>query len=714
MYAWLIPLLAAIATLTLAVLVNRSGPQTEVRRVFTFLAIVLVFWNLNFFILYSVKDYELALGLTRVVRLGGLFAPPAILHLFVVIRGQSSRFWRNLLVFDYAFSCGLAVLNAFDLIVVDLRPFTWGYSSVGSGWYHLLTFSIVANFLGAVGLVVYEYRTSQEPRLRLQLKLWLLGCLVALPLALTNILPAYGIRFYPLGNLGCVAWVGIVAYAIVRHRLMDIDVVVTKGAAYLAGGALLITPAFLLMLALQALAFEEVHYDFSVAVFVLFVVVGVLFPTLREKSEARIERSFFREKHKYRSALLAFTKTIIRILDRNELLRKLGETLSETLRPDRVAIFLRDEGHSKFDLRQVAGIRPADEGFDVAHPFVRYLEQRAEPVLRDEIEVIADQKERDRVARVLAGNGWEVCVPLPVSERLIGFLALGRKRNLDAFSVIDLDLLGTLAAQAAIAFENARLYEELHKSRDIIQRADRMSALGTLAAGIAHEIRNPLVSIQTFFQLAPERLHDEEFVTSFLGLAETEVKRIADLVTELLTFARSHDERVQEVDLDDAVDRTIRLLSPQAHQQKVRLERTAAGELPTVRVDQDRIKQVLINIVLNAIQATDAGGVVTVATRRIRRGGRDFCQVEVQDTGAGIPPERQEDIFNPFYTTKNKGTGLGLSIAHQIVTEHGGFITVESREGEGSRFFIHLPVPELSAEPREPAINDLRAQAANS
>jgi signal transduction histidine kinase len=162
------------------------------------------------------------------------------------------------------------------------------------------------------------------------------------------------------------------------------------------------------------------------------------------------------------------------------------------------------------------------------------------------------------------------------------------------------------------------------------------------------------------------------------------------------------------------VDRTIRLLSPQAHQQKVRLERTAAGELPTVRVDQDRIKQVLINIVLNAIQATDAGGVVTVATRRIRRGGRDFCQVEVQDTGAGIPPERQEDIFNPFYTTKNKGTGLGLSIAHQIVTEHGGFITVESREGEGSRFFIHLPVPELSAEPREPAINDLRAQAANS
>jgi signal transduction histidine kinase len=219
-----------------------------------------------------------------------------------------------------------------------------------------------------------------------------------------------------------------------------------------------------------------------------------------------------------------------------------------------------------------------------------------------------------------------------------------------------------------------------------------MSALGTLAAGIAHEIRNPLVSIQTFFQLAPTRLNDHEFFTSFLGLAETEVKRIADLVTELLTFARSHPDVIQEVDIDDTIDRTVKLLSPQANKQRVRLQRVAPIRLPTINVDPDRIKQVLINVILNGIQATPENGTVTIGSRTVDHQGHTYCQIAIKDTGPGIPAANREDIFNPFFTTKDKGTGLGLSIAHQIVTDHGGFITVETGDGEGCEFFIHLPV----------------------
>src|SRR5262249_48622710 len=158
-------------------------------------------------------------------------------------------------------TCGIAVLNGLDLLVADVQPIAWGYSSVATRNYNLLTMSVVANFVTTIALLVYDYRTSLEPRLRLQLKFWLLGALIALPLGMTNLLPAYGIHFYPLGNLGEATWVGVVAYAIVRHRLMDIDLVVTKGMAYAAVSFALIVPAFLAAVWLQRLAFGEINAE---------------------------------------------------------------------------------------------------------------------------------------------------------------------------------------------------------------------------------------------------------------------------------------------------------------------------------------------------------------------------------------------------------------------------------------------------------------------
>jgi len=116
-----------------------------------------------------------------------------------------------------------------------------------------------------------------------------------------------------------------------------------------------------------------------------------------------------------------------------------------------------------------------------------------------------------------------------------------------------------------------------------------------------------------------------------------------------------------------------------------------AADLPFIRADGDQVKQIVINLVLNAIQATPDGGTVTVLTRRVTHHNDRFCQIEVRDTGIGIPEKMLEDVFNPFFTTKDKGTGLGLSIAHRIATEHGGFISVTSDEGRGSSFFVHLP-----------------------
>ncbi len=689
-YRSLIPLLAAIASLVLAIIVDRSGPRTPVSRVFSFLACMLVFWNLNFFVLYSVSDYDLAFSLTRTFRLGAFFVPPAILHLIVALRERRHQFWRNVLLANYAIACALMASNSVDLFVTHLRVFSWGYYSVGTRLYDLFSVFVLGNFLATIGLLTHDYRTTTDPRLLLQLKFWLLGILVALPLGLTNLLPAYGLPIYPLGNLGSAAWAAIVAYAIVRHRLMDIDIVFTKGAAYAAVALVLIAPAFVLLLWLQRLSFGQIHPDFSFALILMLLGVGVLFPTLRSQAESRIERSLFREKHEYRRVLAAFTRSIVRILNRDKLLRELASTLSESLQLDHLAIGLAEETRRAFIVRHVVGTPPTSEEFPSTHPFITSLTRRQETVLCDELEASADQTERSVVAEVCRQNGWEVCIPLATGGALIGFISLGRKRNLDAYFAEDLELLGTLAAETSVALENARLYEELKRSQDIIRRADRLSALGTLAAGIAHEIRNPMVSIQTFFQLAPQRLDDHEFLTEFLHLTSGEVKRITDLITELLSFAKSPTPSMAEVNLNEVVDGVVRLVEPQLQKGAIAIRKLLAPHLAPVRADVDQLKQVFLNIILNAIQALDRTGEITVSTREITHNGERLCQVQIADSGKGIPEDLLDHIFNPFFTTKEKGTGLGLSIAHQVITEHGGFITVQSETDHGTTFSVHL------------------------
>ncbi len=585
----------------------------------------------------------------------------------------------------------LIVANAFDLLVAGVQRLGWGYYPVGTRLYNLLSFHFFFAAAYATVILIWELRWSAFPRKRLQARLWLFAAVVALPLGLTNLLPAYGFKVYPLGNLANVAYIAFIAFGIVRHRLMDVDLVLSKGMAYAAVSVLLVAPAFGLTVWLQRLSFNQVNPEFSAVLFALLVAVGVLFPTLRLEVESRIQRSLFPEKIRNRSALAAFTRSLVRILDRDRLLTDLASTLAETFGLRVMSIHLLDENRRMFMAHGSSGDAPTDSILSEGHPFITFIRTHHGALLRDELEASRHGMERAQALQTLQTRDWEVCIPLRDSSKMVGFLALGRKNSLEPFFAEDLVLLEALAAEASVALENARLYQELKRSQDIISRADRLSALGTLAAGIAHEIRNPLVAIQTFFQLAPNRLADEEFFTSFLSLTSNEVKRISDLITELLSFARSPTRSLALLNLNETVDRVVTLLEPEARKHRLRLTRQLASDLPSVLADADQIKQVLINLVLNAIQATPAGGAVTVTSRPLRHLEVPGAQLEIADTGIGIARDQLGHIFDPFFTTKDKGTGLGLAIVHQIVREHGGTVAVDSCPGGGTTFLIEIP-----------------------
>lgn len=689
-FHWLVPLFAALASCGLGVFVYSQDRHNDIHRVFGLMSATLCFWNLDIFSLQYASAASDALNWSRLGRVGMLLMPPTFLHFAIVFSSSPSRRFFAFLVAGYAIASFLIVANSLDLLVLEVQRYTWGFYPRPRPLYAIHSALFVTNALLAFLLLSRRYRSSASARWRLQARFWMVGLALAGLLGSTNLLAVYGIPIYPLGSLASVAFSALVAYAIVEHRLMDVDLIISRWGAFGFVALLVIAPAFFLSVWMQHRVFGRVNIDFSVALLVLFFLVAAVFPTLRTRAEARIERSFFSEKHAYRSALARFTRSIVRIFERERLIRELASTLGETLQLDHLAVMLNDEADDVLRVRSAFGPPPSMGVLRSADPLVRTLLRRQEAVLTDELQSSSVDEERE-AGRACSENRWDACVPLTVGNRLTGIIGLGRKRSLDPFFVEDLDLLATLAAEASVALENARLYDELRRSQDIIRRADRLSALGTLAAGIAHEIRNPLVSIQTFFQLAPQRLDDQEFLNEFLRLTSGEVKRITDLITDLLSFARSPTASIEEVDLNELVEGVCRLVEPQFKKRQIRVQLAMDPALPQVRADRDQLKQVFLNIFLNAVQAVDVKGEISVLSREISHEGGGFCQVRISDSGEGIAPDLLEHIFDPFFTTKEKGIGLGLSISNQVILEHGGFISVDSEPGAGTTISVHLP-----------------------
>ena len=228
---------------------------------------------------------------------------------------------------------------------------------------------------------------------------------------------------------------------------------------------------------------------------------------------------------------------------------------------------------------------------------------------------------------------------------------------------------------------------QLQSSFQQLRRADRLSAVGQLAASLAHEIRNPLASIEGAIDIV-ERTADEERRQEFLGIIKKETRRLNGLLTNLLNFARPRAPQIREAHVDTLVRTVVDLTSNNAQQQGIQLKLRIAPDLPPVECDSEQIIQVLLNVTLNALQASPVGGQISISADR----RENMILMRFSDEGSGIAEAELDKIFDPFYTTKEGGTGLGLAISYQILGQHGGGITVERNPDKGMTFTLTLPI----------------------
>jgi len=416
----------------------------------------------------------------------------------------------------------------------------------------------------------------------------------------------------------------------------------------------------------------------------------------------RSEQALIRRNQEW-AALVEINRTVTSSLDLDEVLESTIRGIREILRVEAGSLVLIDEEaeqlvfHTCFDpQKEWRADRVAQPGEGI----VGYAVQSGEPLFVNNVErdphFLAEVDEVGVTARAI------LCVPLKIYDRVVGAIEVINKLD-DVFTEQDEELLQAMAASVAVAVENANLYSELtdfarelERSQAQLVQAEKMAAIGRLAASVAHEINNPLQAIHNSLHLSLHESLADDKRKQYLGMAQGEVQRLIEIVQRMLDFYRPSRGGVVSTDVNGVVENVLALTQRRLQHGGVQVDANLDPDLPFVPMVSDQITQVFLNILINAIEAMPGGGEMRLETR-LAEGG-DWVLVLFTDSGAGMAPEQISNLFEPFYTTKSDGTGLGLAISYGIVERHGGTIDVESQPGEGTTFVVKLPVHPVGVE----------------
>ena len=672
-----------------------------------------------------------------------------------------------------------------------------------------------AYFLLAAGVFLASYFRAPSGVLRQQLK-WVTGGTIAgiVPFLLLYILPFLFSAALPSWTKISVFSLALIplcfGYAVIRYRLMDVDIIFKRGLAYTFATAGVVTVYFATIAVIGEL-FHTAWPTGPGGAIIAIVVAAFLFQPLRDWVQARLDHFFYRDRLDYRRTLIEFGRALTNEVRIEPLLASVLDRVSQTLLVDRLAVFLEDPSRpGQFALSRSIGIRsegPLDLSFlDPARPGLLngclFFESGRHAM-----------DETESVRNTIEALGLNYFIPCRFHDHAPAVLGLGKTVDGDYLSSEDLELLSTIAGYVAIGVENARLYQSLEQKAlqierlkdfneniveslrigvltidledrieswnpqledlleiprseaigrtidevlprdlsgeifsratadhvsgiykfhlnmrsgkhvvvnasvapllgkdgarlgrlvlldDITQRVrledqmvqtEKLTSLGLLAAGVAHEVNTPLAVISNYIQMLAKQIPADDPRQKTIERIVKQTFRASEIVNNLLNFSRTGGTQPVDVDLNSVLEETLTLVQHPFKAASITVVRNYAQPLPVVLGSTTRLQQVFLNLFMNARDAMPGGGMLEVRTGA----HNGSVEVEVVDTGAGIPPEHLHRIFDPFFTTKatGRGTGLGLSVSYGIIKEHAGKVDVRSTPGKGTSFRLEFPV----------------------
>jgi signal transduction histidine kinase len=593
-----------------------------------------------------------------------------------------------------------------------------------------LFFGVSVSLL-SLGILASQRRRAQEAGIGDRADLMLTAGLVSFLPALLVLIGEFFLQT-PFPWYVAMLWVAFfpiaVGYGMVRKQLFDFRIAAKSSAAY-GAATFTITGlfAFMITFADELIARYGVNIR-SVQVVFLFLAI-LAFNPLRERLQGLVDRLFDRDRSRYRQAVREISEAMVSMLSLGEIGDRILVALTDTMGVGRAMVLLFDENdkllrpsawRGDWDDEDINAEIPSE------HPLWKHLWMRREELVRADFDDEPDPEAREECWDIYDTLEVELLVPILFGVDLLGVVAVGRKLSGERLAADDRQLLRTLANQSAIAIENAKAFDEIAKLNESLEarveartqelrdtqnqlmQSEKMSSLGQLVAGVAHELNNPIGFVHANLQLLDEFIEKlanaretgadteriREAITKLLLRSREGTERVKQIVQDLRTFSRMDQADLQIADLHEEIDRTLALMQPRL-KNKIKVVREY-GDLPEVKCYPGQLNQVFLNLLMNACDVLDQGGNITISTEQSPLGVR----LEFHDDGPGIPPEVQSRIFDPFFTTKavGKGTGLGLSLSHGIIERHGGRFLVYSEPGNGTSFVLDLP---LDATPPE-------------
>ena len=755
--------------------------------------------------------------------LAGILAPTLFLH-FCCIFPEPQKWARKKAVIALLYLPGLVLATVF--LGVALGSLRTAEPLIEVRWLLDRTWMAFISVLYLAGgaVLALQMRRADDPIIRRQLT-WLRNGAVlgVLPFAIfyagpyiAGVQPGRAMSLFviPLALIP-VTW----AYAILRYRLMDVDIIFQEGYVYT-----LATLAVLGIFSSLIFSLNSAGDLPASAMVAMILIAAFVFQPIRDWIQEQLDRHYFyKDRYDYRRTLIEFARELGTTTDVDSMLESVAERLTRTLGVRHTAIFVWDDAESAFRLAIAANRNGAQQenlpyGLDLsflspnpAKPYLFFERTRAM------LDVVSHEWPTG-VRRSIAELELTYYLPCSARGRTIAYLGVSRTESGDFLSSEDVELLATLSGYVGIAVDNAMLYQSLARKADEYERlkeysenivesinvgilaadlderveswnsrlekmtgilrsdatgktlrellpaglcdqlearagepgvhslykypmkereatlniaiaplfsrvgarigrliifddvtdreelerrlvqADKLSSIGLLAAGVAHEVNTPLAVISTYAQMLAKQISGDAQKAPLLEKIARQTFRASEIVNSLLNFSRTSPTELVPLDLNKIVRETLTLVEHQFTAAGIHVELSLAEALPRIRGNSGKLQQVFLNLFLNARDAMESGGRLTVSTT----GGRDrLVRLTVKDSGTGIAPENLAKIFDPFFTTKGarKGTGLGLSVSYGIIREHGGEIEVESEPGKGARFLLSFPEIALAVAP---------------
>lgn len=658
-------------------------------------------WGLSVFLIGSTQDVSVARQLWKLANFSGIFLSAVFFHTTLIYCGEKRP---KLLAFSYSVAFACVLLDLGNLLNYDIQHvFNLYYIELRGP--ELASFAIYWIFLASYSLVMLHrhYKNMMDPVIRNQAKYLLFGMLIGFVGGATHWFPIFSIPIYPFGQIGIAIYSSIVAYAILKHGLLDIEVVIRRTAVFAGLFAFVYGIFTIITIVGQEIFRDSLNWNqWLVMVPTVLIITFGLRPLENYLTEVT-EKFLFQKEYDYRELLKTFTNEVLTVLDLQKLTDQTIIGLNKIIKLESAGILLNDKDAQKYTVVASLGVKDRAVTFSEKDTIVSFLRQTHQPILKDKSvdEMAGYSNLREEFKKLNA----RLCLPIAHHDELIGILSLGLKKSGEEFTQEDIDILITLSRTLAIAIANARLFDQLSKTQAEAAQREKMAVIGTLAAGINHEICNPLGIVrgqcEMYLLNLRDGLYDKKSRDEMNAIASEIMNKViketdrATAITKKLSGFAKPSKRIEneEVYIEKEADEVIGLIGHDLKLNNIEFKKQFSDNFPGILADKRQIQEVLFNIIRNAAQAMERDkkdGWISLSGSL----SNGSAIIRIADNGSGIPADKLGQIFNPFFTTKEpgKGTGLGLFIVRQVIERNKGTITVESQEGVGTTFTLTFPL----------------------